>query len=561
MQLQQHALGRHGGTEGEWGIGPEGAHGVADGKIHADAVHKRRLAHGLVAVRPGGLVRILQKRHLNVVRHEKRIRHLVGGQRRRETLAALVELQVFHGHPAESLRQTALHLPEIHRPVQRPAEIMHDLHRIHRIRAAQAIHRDLDDGRAIYMIRKRPALFLFAIEIQIRRGVITVRRQIHAAEIRLLHQLAPGHAGVVTAVLHRLVGNLDALPVGHIQLLRRHAFQPVENLPDGDQRGVAVQHRSGAGRAGRHVGHPRGVGGLDADTLRPDAQRQRGNACEIGAQPLAHFYAAGGDADAAVGVHMHQRTGLIQKCGCERNAETHRHERIALFDFEMRVIECLHALADGRQVVGRHSLIPGAAGAAPFRALAVRERIALLQQILALNLFPRQVQRLGHSGDGAFDHEHGLRTAEAAKCGERRQIGAARHTEGAHVGDKIGVGAVEQRPLENRRGQIRRGAGVLKMPHLISKNGAVAFDADFEFRHIGMALAGHAHVLGSAEHQLHRPAGVPRGQRRHARPRRGLIFLAAETTAEPQHIHLDGVIRHAENARRGALRGVRALRG
>ena len=68
-----------------------------------------------------------------------------------------------------------------------------------------------------------------------------------------------------------------------------------------------------------------------------------------------------------------------------------------------------------------------------------------------------------------------------------------------------------------------------------------------------MALAGEAHVLLPLQHQLDRPAQAEGGQRGQAGPGRGLVLLAAEAPAQPQHLHLHQVHGQAQHPGHGLL--------
>jgi hypothetical protein len=59
----------------------------------------------------------------------------------------------------------------------------------------------------------------------------------------------------------------------------------------------------------------------------PHAQRLRHHLGHLGVQALAHLGAAMVHLHAAVGVHMHQRTRLVEQCGREADAELQRRDR------------------------------------------------------------------------------------------------------------------------------------------------------------------------------------------------------------------------------------------
>ena len=143
----------------------------------------------------------------------------------------------------------------------------------------------------------------------------------------------------------------------------------------------------------------------------------------------------------------------------------------------------------------------------------------------------------------------------------RLQVGAARRRGHPHVGDVVGVGGVEQRARQHRRGEVGEGAGVLIEGRLVGEDLAVRGQADLEVGGVGMALAGHPDVVRPVQHQLHRRVQMRRGQRRHRRPVGGLVLLAAEAAAEPLHVDLHLVHRLAEHGRGHVLHRGRSLGG
>jgi hypothetical protein len=65
------------------------------------------------------------------------VRHLVGAQRVGQELALVVVNDLLHRHPAETLHQAAFDLADVHRIVHALAEVVHQLHGIDLVGAAQ----------------------------------------------------------------------------------------------------------------------------------------------------------------------------------------------------------------------------------------------------------------------------------------------------------------------------------------------------------------------------------------------------------------------------------------
>jgi len=111
-------------------------------------------------------------------------------------------------------------------------------------------------------------------------------------------------------------------------------------------------------------------------------------------------------------------------------------------------VEVLGAGADVGEAVVLDCVVPSHAHAAGFEFLTVVKAVAGAQQIGFLYRLAAQAHRVGGLGDCAFDHEHGLRSAEAAEGGVRREVGAAADRHHAGVGNVVGVGGVQQTAFE-----------------------------------------------------------------------------------------------------------------
>jgi hypothetical protein len=94
----------------------------------------------------------------------------------------------------------------------------------------------------------------------------------------------------------------------------RHKLrQVVAHIARGVLRGAAIQVGAGRCRGGRRVRHLAGVAGGGQHLGKRHAQFVGHDLRDLGVQALAHFGAAVVHLHAAVGVHMHQRTGLVKQ--------------------------------------------------------------------------------------------------------------------------------------------------------------------------------------------------------------------------------------------------------
>ena len=166
--------------------------------------------------------------------------------------------------------------------------------------------------------------------------------------------------------------------------------------------------------------------------------------CDLDIQALAHFCAAVVQVNAAIGVNVYQRSGLVEKAGSERNAEFDRGEGQAFFQDRAADIEgldrctALRVLAAGFEIGGHfmeqvvlHGLVivsHVALGFAVVIDLAHRQRV--------------QVQMPGNPVHDLLNGDHALRAAEAAI---RR------------IGGRVGFAAV---PMDCGIAQVIRVVGV-----------------------------------------------------------------------------------------------------
>jgi hypothetical protein len=103
-------------------------------------------------------------------------------------------------------------------------------------------------------------------------------------------------------------------------------------MAGGKLRRAAIEVGAGRCRRGRGIGNLAGVAGRAQHALKRHAQLVGHNLRHLGVQALAHLGAAVVDLHAAVGVHMHQRAGLVEQRGGEADAKLDRGDGQAALD-------------------------------------------------------------------------------------------------------------------------------------------------------------------------------------------------------------------------------------
>ena len=186
--------------------------------------------------------------------------------------------------------------------------------------------------------------------------------------------------------------------------------------------------------------------------------------------------------------------------------------------------------------------------------LAVRRGLAVDVEVA-----PAQVDRVDPEqrrapAQDVLDHEHPLRSAEAAERGLRGLVGAGDAAVEPDVRDPVGVVDVAQRARQHRLAEVEAPAAVGGERGLERLQPAVVVEADPPLGVEAVPLAGHRHVVGAAEPQPDRTPGERRAERRDGREAVGLHLLAAEPAAHPQALHGDVVVVEAEHVGDDLLR-------
>ena len=251
---------------------------------------------------------------------------------------------------------------------------------------------------------------------------------------------------------------------------------------------------------------------------------------------------------AAVGIDQHQRTGLIEVLGGERNTELDRGQRQTTLEHRALAVEGGN-LGAASLIVGagfqltdqlrQHVMINHLTVVGGIAAGAVEVALAHLQRV--------QTQMAGNVIHRLFDHHHALRTAETTEGRIGHRVGLAAMAGHPRLIQIIGVVGVEHGPLDNRIGQVRREAATTSHHDLGALNHALLVKADVVGVEEVVAFAGLHHIVRAREPILDRPPGGIGQQRGHTGDRRGLGFLTTKTTAHATHRRGDCMQRNAQH--------------
>ena len=256
---------------------------------------------------------------------------------------------------------------------------------------------------------------------------------------------------------------------------------------------------------------------------------------------------------------MHERAALVHHELREGHAEADRQDRSPPLLQPVRRVVRIYLRAEllpSRQLEGSAD---AARGAAVFDRLAEVEAVALGEEVPEPQLdgVPAALPR--GRVEGRLDHEDALRGAEAAEGGEGREVRAAHAPGDPEVGNMVGARRVKERPGEDGRGEVAAGPRVLVVVGLEGEYPALGVQAEAVIARVGMALAGPVHVLAALQVDLHRPPRARGAEGGEGGPLRGLVFLAAEASAQAPGLHLDVVHRQPQDAGYRALHSGRSL--
>jgi len=433
-----------------------------------------------------------------------------------------------------------------------------DIDPLHPVLPGERAHAYLAAGSATREVIEGTAPGRVAIEVDRGRAVEAVRAQGDARQVGLLDEVLEGQA--LAAGVHPVVGELDLAGIA-AEVLGGESHEPALDAVAGIEGRHAVHVRAGRRRRRRGVGDLVGPGGADENALVAHAERPRDHLRDLGVQPLPHLRAAVVQVDAAVGVDVHQRAGLVQVLRGEGDTELHRGERQAAAHVVPRRVEAGNSLAPGPVVavigepaheIRQHRFLDG---------LSVGRDIALGVEVVQAH-----VQRV--AANAARDIvEHGLggdqtlRAAEAAESGVRDLVGAAVEPADARGPEVVGIVRVKHGAVDNALGEVRRAAAVTGEHHGHTVQPPALVEARAVAVPEGVTLARLHHVVAPRQAVAHRAAGAHGEERGQAGRHRRLGLLAAEAPAHAPHFRLHGMDRQAEDTGHQLLHLARVLAG
>ena len=180
-------------------------------------------------------------------------------------------------------------------------------------------------------------------------------------------------------------------------------------------------------------------------------------------------------------------------------------------------------------------------------------------EVAAAELLGRQADGGGDLVHVPLEREDALRRAEAAERAVRRDVGGDGAAAHAHVRARVRPRGVDGAARQHDRRQRAVRAAVDREVDVHRDEPPVGRDRGAMPGPRRVPLGRRRHVLGAAVDHLHRPAGLPRQQRRVTGDHRRKLLLAAEAAAR-LHLHdADAILGQVEQPGERVMDVVRAL--
>ena len=314
----------------------------------------------------------------------------------------------------------------------------------------------------------------------------------------------------------------------------------------------------GAGRSRRRrgIGHLAGVARRGQHALKRNPQFIGHDLRDLGVQALTHFGAAVVDLDAAVQVHMHQRTGLVKQRGRKGDAEFDRREREAALD------DRTVGVPQGDGVTP----LSIARGACDFQKQGLQDVVFHLHLVMrgvaahlvAVQIAQAHIERVqaqmardvAHDG---LDYDHALGPAKAPERGMALGVELAAVRRNLHVFEKIGVVAMKKRAVRHRTRQVGAEAAVRGHHELEAAKPTGRVKAGRVLVGKRVAFARDHEVVVAVEPQLDRALELVRRNCGPHRQMAGLRLLAAKAAAHAPAFHPHRVLVQTERVRHPVL--------
>ena len=257
--------------------------------------------------------------------------------------------KLFGRQPAHPLDEAAFDLSDVDRRIDRRAGIVQQVGAGELPLAGQRVDDDFGHRGTVGEVIERRAGHRLAIPRQLRRRIEPIGPQLNARLVRHRGHVAEREALAVDA--HVIAGKTHVAGAA-AKTRPQHRRDSFADLPRRVLRGHAIQIESGRCGGRRCVRYFGGVGRGRANLVEAQSQLRRDHLADLGVQPLPHFGPAMIHERRAVGVHMHERAGLVEVDDVERDAELDRRERDAFLQDPAAGIECTDRLAARAIVAG-----------------------------------------------------------------------------------------------------------------------------------------------------------------------------------------------------------------
>ena len=120
---------------------------------------------------------------------------------------------------------------------------------------------------------------------------------------------------------------------------------------------------------------------------------------------------------------------------------------------------------------------------------------------------------------------------------------------------------MKESAFQNSGREVSRRPRILKKRCFVSNNLQIFVQTNFKIRGIRVSFARHSHIFHPIQSVFDGSFQNLRSHRTESRPRIGLVFFAAKTTAQTGHVHFNLVHRQARHLRHGSLHSRWSLRG
>ena len=409
-----------------------------------------------------------------------------------------VPAQFFAGEPAHALDKGALDLADVDRRIDRVAGVVQDVGAQQLPFASQCVDDHFGHRSAVGEVVKRAALHLVAIPTQSRRLVEPVGPELYPVLVGLNHQFR--EACLASFPAHAVISELDPGCLGIVQISHQ-TRQSVAHLARGVLRRLAVQIAAGRRRRGRGIGNLAGVVGGRAHARNANTELQRNHLRHLGVQSLAHLGATVVDQHTAVGIDVHQSTGLVEVHHVEGNAEFERCQREALAQYQAIAVEFRDRGAPGLVIAAGLELGYQFVYDIVAHCLAVWRGVAL---VLAIKVELAQFEWI-HAQlardivNNVFDRNRALRPAETTEGGIRLGVGLDTVGVDGDVAEVIGIVEMTDRACDHRASQV--GGKPCLRGHLDMgrMDQAIVVVADVIGKFETVTLAGNRHVVVAIE--------------------------------------------------------------